>query len=107
MAELLAWERVREALITGIKDGTWPVGSRIPTTDDLAAQHGVSITPVKQAVSDLRSRGVLVGRSGAGVFVHAVPGDLAPDPAPGVPASLRRELDDLRSRIEALESRTT
>jgi GntR family transcriptional regulator, transcriptional repressor for pyruvate dehydrogenase complex len=42
---------------------------RLPTEQALAEQHGVSRTVVREAVSRLKSTGLLVSRQGSGVFV--------------------------------------
>ncbi len=42
---------------------------RLPTEQQLAETHGVSRTVVREAVSRLKSMGLLVSRQGAGVFV--------------------------------------
>jgi GntR family transcriptional repressor for pyruvate dehydrogenase complex len=44
-------------------------GSRMPTERQLAETHGVSRTVVREAVHQLKSRGLLVSRQGAGIFV--------------------------------------
>ncbi len=58
-------------------------GDRLPTEARLAAEHGVSRTVVREAVHQLQSRGLVVSRQGAGVFVAAPPSHrpLAFDPA--------------------------
>ncbi len=48
-------------------------GDRLPTEPQLAAAHGVSRTVVREAVHQLRSRGLLVSRQGSGVFVAVPP----------------------------------
>ena len=44
-------------------------GSRLPTERQIAETHGVSRTVVREAVNQLKSRGLLVSRQGAGIFV--------------------------------------
>jgi GntR family transcriptional regulator, transcriptional repressor for pyruvate dehydrogenase complex len=44
-------------------------GSRMPTERQIAETHGVSRTVVREAVHQLKSRGLLVSRQGAGIFV--------------------------------------
>jgi len=58
------------ALIAGkIERGELNTGDRLPTEPQLAQAHGVSRTVVREAVHQLRSRGLLVSRQGSGVFV--------------------------------------
>ncbi len=63
LASLLAAQLDSRALIPG---------DRLPTESQLALQHGVSRTVVREAVHQLKSRGLLRSRQGSGVFV-AVP----------------------------------
>jgi GntR family transcriptional regulator, transcriptional repressor for pyruvate dehydrogenase complex len=48
-------------------------GDRLPTEQQLALAHGVSRTVVREAVHQLKSRGLLRSRQGSGVFVEASP----------------------------------
>lgn len=52
-----------------IDAGALQPGDRLPTELALAAQYAVSRTVVREAVSRLRSTGLLVARQGSGVFV--------------------------------------
>jgi GntR family transcriptional repressor for pyruvate dehydrogenase complex len=68
------------ALLAGqIEGGALKPGDRLPTEPQLAAAHGVSRTVVREAVHQLRSRGLLVSRQGSGVFV-AAPAEFRPLP---------------------------
>lgn len=58
-------DQLRESVI----DGTWPVGSRIPTEADLAATLGVGRNTVREAVQSLVHSGLLVRRQGSGTYV--------------------------------------
>ena len=72
-ARPLATERLSDqlaaALRTRIESGTLQPGDRLPTELALAAEYAVSRTVVREAVSRLRSSGLLVARQGSGVFV--------------------------------------
>lgn len=57
--------RLREA----IDKGGWAPGDRLPTEQQLAERYEVSRTVVREAVSRLKSTGLLTSRQGAGVFV--------------------------------------
>jgi len=52
-----------------IESGTWPVGSRIPTENELVATIGVGRNTVREAVKSLTSTGVLEIRRGEGTYV--------------------------------------
>ena len=52
-----------------INSGLWRPGDRIPTEGELCQTHGISRSPVRQALSELAREGVLVRRPGLGTFV--------------------------------------
>ncbi|SFR12213.1 GntR family transcriptional regulator [Poseidonocella sedimentorum] len=54
-----------------IDDGTYPVGSLLPRESDLAEALGVSRHTIRQAISQLRQRGLLTARKGVGTRVEA------------------------------------
>ena len=54
-----------------ISAGALAPGDRLPTEAQLAAEHGVSRSVVREAVHRIKSRGLLVSRQGSGVFVTA------------------------------------
>jgi GntR family transcriptional regulator len=53
----------------GIADGEFPVGSQIPTEDELIARFAVSRTTVRKAIQNLSDRGLIEIRRGTGTFV--------------------------------------
>lgn len=57
-----------------IAAGTYPAGGTIPSEDDLAAEHGVSVYTVRRATAVLRSEGLIEVRPGYGTRV-VVPDD--------------------------------
>src|SRR6188768_846274 len=79
-------------------------GDRLPTEQRLADAHGVSRTVVREAVHQLKSRGLLRSRQGSGVYVTAPPA------APlELDLSLIASIDDvmqLREVRRALEAET-
>lgn len=70
---LLVAERLSDRLallLTGqISTGSLQPGDRLPTELKLAQLHGVSRTVVREAVHQLKSRGLVRSRQGSGVFV--------------------------------------
>jgi len=62
-------DRTVEHLRESVLDGTWPVGSRIPTEADLAASLGVGRNTIREAVQSLVHSGLLVRRQGSGTYV--------------------------------------
>ncbi|WP_206313172.1 FCD domain-containing protein [Streptomyces sp. JB150] len=75
-----------------LADGTWPIGSRIPSETELAAELGVSRPTIREAVSALVHTGMLRAQRGKGVFVRSVS-----DPAPMLQSI---ELADVRDVFE-------
>jgi len=62
-------DRLADQLARRIESGELAPGQRLPTEQQLSVQFGVSRTVVREAVSRLKSTGLLVSRQGAGVFV--------------------------------------
>lgn len=64
-------DQVITALRGQITSGEWPVGTRIPTENELVEQLGVARNTVREAVRSLAHAGLLEIRQGAGTFVRA------------------------------------
>jgi len=103
VAERLS-DRLAERLGQEIDAGRLRPGDRLPTEQRLADAHGVSRTVVREAVHQLKSRGLLRSRQGSGVYVTAPPA------APlEIDLSLIASIDDvmqLREVRRALEAET-
>ncbi|MDG4784520.1 winged helix-turn-helix domain-containing protein [Micromonospora sp. WMMD1102] len=52
-----------------IESGQLGPGDQLPSTAELRAQYGVSITVVRGAVNWLKAKGLVKGHPGLGVFV--------------------------------------
>jgi GntR family transcriptional repressor for pyruvate dehydrogenase complex len=76
VAERLS-DRLAALLSTQVETGALKPGDRLPTEQQLSASHGVSRTVVREAVHQLKSRGMLLSRQGTGVFV-TVPAENQP-----------------------------
>ncbi|MBJ8347257.1 FadR/GntR family transcriptional regulator [Antrihabitans sp. YC2-6] len=63
--------QVTEQLREQIRDGQWPVGSRIPTEPELAELTGTGRNTVREAVQALVHGGMLERRQGSGTYVIA------------------------------------
>ncbi|MDR6856181.1 FadR/GntR family transcriptional regulator [Variovorax guangxiensis] len=76
-------DRLAARLCAQIESGALKPGDRLPTEQQLAASHGVSRTVVREAVHQLKSKGMVQSRQGLGVFVAPPPQHqaLAFDPA--------------------------
>jgi GntR family transcriptional regulator, transcriptional repressor for pyruvate dehydrogenase complex len=60
---------VVDRLARQIISGKLPVGSKLPSEAEMMKGMGVSRTVVREAVSALRARGLVITRQGAGAFV--------------------------------------
>ncbi len=65
-------QQVADVLILEIRAGRLPVGSKLPTEAALVTQFEVSRTVVREAVSRLKSLGLVDSRQGSGVYVKAL-----------------------------------
>ncbi len=66
-------DQVAQQLGAEIEAGRLAPGDRLPPESALALQFGVSRTVLREAVSRLKSLGLLASRQGSGVFVSARP----------------------------------
>lgn len=66
-------DEVVEQLAAQIRGGRLAPGSKLPTEQELMVLLGVSRTVVREAISALRSEGLVVTRQGSGAFVAADP----------------------------------
>jgi GntR family transcriptional repressor for pyruvate dehydrogenase complex len=62
-------DRVADALAAEIRAGRLAAGDKLPTEADLVGQFAVSRTVVREAISRLKSLGLVDSRQGSGVFV--------------------------------------
>ena len=65
-------DQVADALAEEIRQGRLNVGDKLPTEAELVTQFGVSRTVVREAVSRLKSLGLVDSRQGSGVYVREV-----------------------------------
>lgn len=71
------YEKVAEAMIADIRDGSVPVGAKLPSERDLAERFQVSRPTVREAMLALELQGLVEARRGSGIFV------VEPQQAPG------------------------
>jgi GntR family transcriptional repressor for pyruvate dehydrogenase complex len=72
VAERLS-DRLAARLIQQIESGRLRPGERLPSEAQMAAAHGVSRSVVREAVHQVKSRGMVRARQGSGVFVSFEP----------------------------------
>jgi DNA-binding GntR family transcriptional regulator len=97
-----AYQEVADDLRQRIGTGEFPVGAAIPSTAKLIGEYRVSTTVVRAAIAQLRADGVLVGRTGKGVFVRATPAEAAQQAASV--ESLSRQVDELRAELRRVKA---
>ena len=68
--------KVKYTLRARLERGEWPVGTRIPTLEELMQEYGVSRATVRAALDELESEGLIERTRGKGTFVI---GDVAQD----------------------------
>jgi DNA-binding FadR family transcriptional regulator len=64
-------QQVAEQMTGDIRDGVYPVGTKLPSGKDLAARFGVSQSVIREVTERLRSNGLIDSRQGAGCTVKA------------------------------------
>ena len=72
VAERLS-DRLAARLIQQIESGGLQPGERLPSEAQMAATHGVSRSVVREAMHQVKSRGMVRARQGSGVFVSFQP----------------------------------
>ncbi|HEY3595963.1 MAG TPA: FadR/GntR family transcriptional regulator [Paraburkholderia sp.] len=96
-------DRVTAVLLEKIKGGEFPPGTRLPTEQVISERFGVSRTVVREAISRLKSDGLVEVRQGSGTVVRepnrTTAFRLDVDPKDSVDAVLR--VTELRRGIEA------
>ena len=65
--------RVADDIRMQIERGELSPGDRLPTLDELAASHMVSLSVVRKAADLLKQQGLVVSRQGTGMFVRTRP----------------------------------
>jgi GntR family transcriptional regulator len=73
MNEHPAYLRVADELRAGIRDGTYPPGSRLPSLRALAAQHGLSEIVIRAAFAVLRNEGLVTTQARSRTVVRDRP----------------------------------
>ena len=61
--------RIVQDYRTRIEAGKLAAGAKLPTLDEIAAEYGCSLTPVKSAVRILEAMGLIETQPGKGIYV--------------------------------------
>ncbi|MBU2663772.1 GntR family transcriptional regulator [Actinoplanes bogorensis] len=84
------WEQIRTLVHEEIRSGKYQPGDQMPTEKEYADRFSVSVAPVRAALADLTSAGLIERRSGKGTFVSA--------------RTVNHEISLLRSTTDALRA---
>lgn len=99
-------EALRTELLKGLKSGSWPPGSRLPTERDLCANFGVSRSALRRVLLELREQGLITQKVGSGTYVAEKPGSVQADAGSGrflaVPSVSPAELMEARLLLEPM-----
>lgn len=100
------FDQLRTQIITGVRDGRLPPGTRLPTVRELAGELNLAVNTVARAYRELESAGILETRGRFGTFVARVdPADTAMATAANTFVSAARALgvgkDDAVRYVEA------
>ncbi|CAN5745571.1 GntR family transcriptional regulator [soil metagenome] len=72
------FDQLRSQIINGVRDGTLPPGTRLPTVRELASRLGLAVNTVARAYRELETAGILETRGRFGSFIaRADPADAA------------------------------
>ncbi|KKW66839.1 hypothetical protein AAV94_13965 [Lampropedia cohaerens] len=63
-------EKTTRVLAENIANGVYPLGSRLPSEQEMIETFGVSRTVVREAIANLRASGKVVTMPGVGIFVR-------------------------------------
>lgn len=93
-------DQVYESILATIADGTYPLGSKLPTEHSLCEKFGVSRPVLRQALRQLREDDVIQSRQGSGSYVKRRPDHAVLEFAPvGSIADIQRTFE-FRAAIE-------
>lgn len=64
------FRQIAELVEDSVVDGSLPEGERAPSTNELAAFHGINPATARKGLTLLADRGILAKRRGLGMFVE-------------------------------------
>lgn len=98
------YRQIAADLRARIEAGEYPVGSQMPTKDELMASFGAALATVDGALRVLRNLGMVETRQGSGTFViSGQAGETEAHHLSEQVASLRAQVAELAKRVEAAE----
>lgn len=96
--------RVAELFRAQVTDGTWALGSKIPTEPELVEWTGAGRNTVREAIGSLVQAGILRREQGRGTFVVST-SDLRSSVSRRVASTARRDSLELRLALDAAAAR--
>ena len=91
--------QVRELLLNEIQSGHLQPGDKVPPEEEYAAQLGISVAPVRQAILGLVNEGWLTRTRGRGTFVRPAPVTETVTTLSGFRTSMREKGRSIEMRI--------
>jgi GntR family transcriptional repressor for pyruvate dehydrogenase complex len=86
-------DELAKKLNDAIKSGVYKPGDRLPTEPELCETYGVSRPVLREAISQLKSNGLVIPQQGRGVFVSET----------GHSASMRLDIPSIEDKQEVLQ----
>ena len=102
MARSPKYQQVADDLRAKIANGTYPVGSALPSTSALMSSYDVSITVARAAIKQLQAEGLAEGQPGKAVYVTSEPGPSEPS---AEFEEISRQIDEIRATLDSAMSR--
>jgi GntR family transcriptional regulator len=67
------WRQVAAVITERITDGTYPVGSKVPSVVELSTEFGVAASTAQKVFAHLKAEGLIRTEVGLGSFVAELP----------------------------------
>ncbi|KAA5829567.1 GntR family transcriptional regulator [Saccharopolyspora hirsuta] len=105
------FQQVADDLRAAIRNGVLPPGARLPKHAELAEEYGVAVGTVKSALGVLRNESLIASRQGEGSWVRQVLPEapaadtMDPSDTQGVLSEILNRLDEVNTRLAAIEER--
>ena len=103
----LPYVQLADELRAAIESGRYKEGDQLPSTRQLAEEHGISTGTVQRAMKVLRDQGLVGAHQGRGAFVLASNPPRDPEADPSTPKTLDEALKllaDVQRRLDRLEA---
>lgn len=93
------YRQLADILSARIRNGEYPVGSRIPSENALSAAHGIGRPTARQATDHLIQKGLLIRKRGSGTYVQARTSEVDLFSLGGTLSAFRKEGIDIQTRL--------